>query len=151
MTEEEGEEFRRVAKLQYQEIEKLRAIIRWKDQELGRKDAELDGLISWIAGDADALAGLRSIYADPRQNLANKIKAAGLALSFERAKPAATVNTTFKLFDFLEAHRLKEQAAKTIEHQPKLEPGTVLGGPPEEGWDPNDPGHEGEGEADPAA
>jgi hypothetical protein len=128
MTEAEGEEFRRVAKLQYQEIEKLRALIAWKDQELGRKDQELDGLVAWIAGDADAHSALMAIYADPRQSTANKSRAAGLALPFEKAKPAATVNNVHTLFDTLErAHQrdreLRQANAKVIEHQP----GTVLG------------------------
>jgi hypothetical protein len=142
MTEAEGEEFRRVAKLQYQEIEKLRALIAWKDQELGRKDQEMDVLVGWIAGDADAHSALMAIYADPRQNTANKTRAAGLALPFEKAKPPATVNTNvWSLAAYLDQQALlrkealaREQAAKTIEHQPRKPldfneptPGTVLG------------------------
>jgi hypothetical protein len=128
MTEAEGEEFRRVAKLQYQEIEKLRALIAWKDKELGRKDQELDGLVAWIAGDADAHSVLQAIYADPRQNTANKTRAAGLALPFEKAKPVATHAVVYSLFDELEGRRLRaleqrEAAAETIQHQPT----TVLG------------------------
>jgi hypothetical protein len=144
MTEAEGEEFRKVAKLQYQEIERLRALIAWKDQELGRKDAELDGLVSWIAGDADALACLQAIYANPRSSTAEKTKAAGLALNFERSKPPSTVNTN--IIDFKRVHATletnwqkiqAERWAKVIEPpKPPLDfdapaAETILGGEPD--------------------
>src|SRR5215831_2544821 len=66
------------------EIDRLRAII---DQ----KDVELDAVISWIAGDEDALGVLRSVYVDPRTSVPNKVKAASSALPFERSKPASAV------------------------------------------------------------
>jgi hypothetical protein len=80
--DEEGAKYREVARLQYEEIERLRAQIR-------EKDAELDVLVAWIAGDADALGALQSVYADPRSSPANKIKAAASAIAFERSKPAS--------------------------------------------------------------
>jgi hypothetical protein len=67
---------------QMAEIDELRAAI-------GRKDAELDGLIAWIATDADALGALQSVYADPRSSPAIKTKAAIGAIAFERSKPAS--------------------------------------------------------------
>jgi len=80
--DEEGAKYREVARLQYEEIERLRAAIR-------EKDAELDVLVAWIASDADALGALRSVYADPRSSPANKIKTAASAIAFERSKPAS--------------------------------------------------------------
>src|SRR6516164_7200383 len=77
------EQYREVARLQYEEIERLRAQIR-------EKDAELDVLVAWIAGDADAHAALCSVYADPRQSASLKTKAASAAIGYEIAKPAAT-------------------------------------------------------------
>jgi hypothetical protein len=71
-----------VVREQMAEIDELRAAI-------GRKDAELDGLISWIATDADALGALQSVYADPRSSPAIKTKAAIGAIAFERSKPAS--------------------------------------------------------------
>ena len=71
-----------VVREQMAEIDQLRAAI-------GQKDAELDGLIAWIATDADALGALQSVYADPRSSPANKIKAAASAIAFERSKPAS--------------------------------------------------------------
>jgi hypothetical protein len=80
--DEEGAKYREVARLQYEEIERLRTTIR-------EKDAELDVLVAWIAGDADALGALQAVYADPRSSPANKIKAAASAIAFERSKPAS--------------------------------------------------------------
>jgi hypothetical protein len=69
-----------VVREQMAEIDRLRAAI-------GQKDAELDDLVAWIAGDADAHAALRAIYADPRTNPALKAKAAIGAIGYEIAKP----------------------------------------------------------------
>src|SRR6516165_9604417 len=71
-----------VVREQMAEIDQLRAAI-------GQKDQELDSLITWIAGDADALGALQAVYADPRSSPANKIKAAASAIAFERSKPAS--------------------------------------------------------------
>ena len=71
-----------VVREQMAEIDQLRAAI-------GQKDQELDSLITWIAGDADALGALQAIYADPRSSPAIKAKAAIGALPFERSKPAS--------------------------------------------------------------
>jgi hypothetical protein len=69
---------------QMAEIDRLRALI-------DRKDADLDTLVAWIAGDADALGCLQAVYADPRSTSANKVKAAASAIAYERSKPAAFV------------------------------------------------------------
>ena len=71
-----------VVREQMAEIDQLRAAI-------GQKDQELDVLVSWIAGDADALGALQSVYADPRSSPAIKTKAAIGAIAFERSKPAS--------------------------------------------------------------
>ena len=68
-------------RMQMQEIDRQRALI-------DRKDADIDTLVQWIAGDGDALGALRSVYADPRSTPSNKVKAAGAAIGFERSKPA---------------------------------------------------------------
>jgi hypothetical protein len=123
MTEGEAEEFRRVAKLQYQEIGKLRA-------QLEQLRAENQRLLDWVMGDApaDALAYLQRAYNDPNASETRRDKCAIGALPFERSKPAATVHTTHRsLFDTLEFYRLNPQALrdarrqKTIEHQPPLD------------------------------
>jgi hypothetical protein len=128
---------------------------------------EIDALVGWIQEDRDALMCLQQIYNNPTVDEANRIRAAQAAINFERPKPP-TMSVNAGVLDFKEyvrtirmrqqekdkARWAAEAAVKTtIEHQPldlTAEPApTVLGGPPEEGWDPNDLGHE--GEADPAA
>jgi hypothetical protein len=82
MSDDYESEYREIAHLQSEEIEKLRALV-------SQRDEELNSLISWIAGDADALGALQAVYADPRSSPANKIKAAIGAIAFERSKPAS--------------------------------------------------------------
>jgi hypothetical protein len=102
MSDDYESQYREVARLQYEEIEKLRALIK-------QRDAELDALVSWIAGDEDALGTLRSVYADPRSSPANKIKAAASAIAFERSKPASvSVIVDFK-------SRVRDARLHTIE------------------------------------
>jgi hypothetical protein len=114
-----------IVKMQMAEIDRLRA-------EVDRRGAEIDSLVGWIAGDQDALSALQAIYADPRTKLGDKIKASGLALPFERAKPAST-SVVIDWAAYTRSIRLKqlekdkarwaaEDAAKTIEHQPDPEP-----------------------------
>ena len=76
------EQYREVARLQYEEIERLRALI-------SQRDTELDVLVGWITGDQDALSALQAVYADPRTSVPNKVKAAIGAIGFERSKPAS--------------------------------------------------------------
>jgi hypothetical protein len=82
MSDDYESQYQEVARLQYEEIERLRALIK-------QRDTELDVLVAWIAGDADALGALQSVYADPRSSPANKVKAAIGAIAFERSKPAS--------------------------------------------------------------
>jgi hypothetical protein len=104
--DEEGAKYQQVARLQYQEIERLRLLI-------AQRDTELDGLVGWIAGDQGALEVLQSIYVDPRQSPANRIKSASSAIGFERSKPVSmSVNAGVLDFaEYVRSIRLK-QAAK---------------------------------------
>jgi hypothetical protein len=121
--DEEGAKYQQVARLQFAEIEKLRALIREKDQEL-------DSLIAWIATDADALGALQSVYADPRASIPWKVRAAIGAIGFERSKPASvSVVVDFK-------SRVHDARMQTVELR-KQEwtrpldldaPATILGG-----------------------
>jgi hypothetical protein len=122
MSDDYESQYREIARLQYEEIEKLRALV-------SQRDAELDAVISWIAGDADALGALQSVYADPRSSPANKIKAAVGAIGFERSKPASvSVVVDFK-------SRVRDARLTTIElrkaewtRQDLDAPATILGG-----------------------
>jgi hypothetical protein len=79
---------------QMAEIDRLRRVEVQAERiraENDRLKEQIDSVIAWIAGDGDALARLQAIYADPRQNIGNIIKALGLALPFERSKPASVM------------------------------------------------------------
>jgi hypothetical protein len=113
-----------VVREQMAALDELRAAI-------DRKDAELDGLIAWIATDADALGALQSVYADPRSSPAIKTKAAIGAIAFERSKPA----TVTVIADF--RGRVENARERTIElrkqewqrqEQPAELTSTILGG-----------------------
>jgi hypothetical protein len=123
------DELVRLLKLQYAEIDRLRALV-------GRKDLELDALVGWIMGEGDALSALQAIYADPRQSPANVIKASGLALPFERAKPAGMVIIEENWMEKTRRIRLETQAKNraqwALEDQSKIIEGTVLGSPEDE-------------------
>jgi hypothetical protein len=84
MSENWDSQYAQVARLQHAELERLHA-------ELDQLRTENQRLIAWIMGDGpDALTELQRVYSDPRTNENNKLKAAGLALPFERAKPVST-------------------------------------------------------------
>jgi hypothetical protein len=111
-------------------IDELRALVKVKD-------AELDELVAWIAGGADAHAALQALYADPRSSPAIKTKAASAAIGYELAKPAAVVLTVDFRARVENAQRRtlelrKQEWARQVE-QPKLDltgpiPATILGG-----------------------
>src|SRR6516162_4551643 len=122
MTEAEGEEFRQLARLQYREIEKLRA-------QLAALQAENRRLQNWIMGDEpDALTALQRVYSDPQSDTGSVIKSASAALPFERSKPASvTVLRDWKEYTYsmrmkgLERDKARwaaEDAAKFIEAKP---------------------------------
>ena len=84
-------EYQEVARLQYDEIEKLRAA-------LDQLRTENQRLLRWIMGEEpDALAELQRVYSDPKTSENNKVRAAIGAISFERSKPASiTVVADFR-------------------------------------------------------
>jgi hypothetical protein len=76
-------EYQEVARLQYDEIEKLRAA-------LDQLRTENQRLLRWIMGEEpDALAELQRVYSDPKTSENNKVRAAIGAIAFERSKPAS--------------------------------------------------------------
>jgi hypothetical protein len=148
-------------------VRHLLDLIKQQNKAIEKLIAERDGmrqeiaaLVGWIQEDRDALMCLQSIYNSPTADEASRIKAASAAIGYERGKPAQ-VSVVIDFKERVRTARLRqleldraEWARQDAEKKQPLdlnaEPApTVLGGPPEEGWDPNDPGHE--GEADPAA
>jgi hypothetical protein len=135
MSDDYETEYQEVARLQYEEIERLRALVK-------QREAELDVVVGWIAGEGDALTRLQAIYADPRSRVGDVIKASGLALPFERAKPASVavvVDFKARVHDARQRTVELRKAEWARQGQLALEsPATILG-------------HDGGPETDPAA
>jgi hypothetical protein len=92
--------------------------------------------LAWVEDDLDALTALQAIYRNPNTPLAGQLKALGIAIHFERAKPPSAVAVGhFSLFDHLEKSKVIDLEARRNAgkvEQPKLDlaPGeTILGGP----------------------
>jgi hypothetical protein len=123
-------------------VPRLEALVRLQMEEIDRLRAENKRLLDWIMGDEpDALTKLQAIYSDPNTPRSEQIKSSGLALPFERSKPASVViqgNFNARLRTIRLAQlpkdiaRAAEDAAKLIEAKPlDLEgptPPTILGG-----------------------
>ena len=123
-----------VVRDQMAEIDRLRADngrLRTENDRLDKLRAENKRLLGWIMGDEpDALAELQKVYSDPKTTENNKLKALGIAIHFERARPPSS--SVAVVVDFREkvktirlaqlerdkARWAAEDAAKTIEHQP---------------------------------
>jgi hypothetical protein len=83
-TQELLDRYEYATKCQKNEIDRLRA-------ELERRDEELTQLLAWINGDSDALVTLQRTYMDPRTSTSDRIKAAGAAIAYERPKLSVQV------------------------------------------------------------
>ena len=93
-------------KCQRDEIDRLRA-------ELQRKDEELTQLLAWIDGDSDALVTLQRTYIDPRTSTSDRIKACAAAVAYERHK----LTVQLRVGPGVLGERLAQaRALKTIEH-----------------------------------
>ena len=73
-----------------QHIQRCEYVIRRQMEVIKQQRAEIDRLVNWINGDADALHCLQSVYNDPSASEGSRIKAAAAAVAYERAK--VTVN-----------------------------------------------------------
>jgi hypothetical protein len=121
MTDYESE-YQEVARLQYEEIEKLRAMVK-------QRDAEIAAMVDWIASDQDALSALRAAYIDPRSRAGDKIRAAASALPFERSKPASvTIIADFKARVHGARMQTVELRKQEWTRQDLDAPATILGG-----------------------
>jgi hypothetical protein len=117
-TQELLDRYEYTLKYQKNEIDRLRA-------ELERKDEELTQLLAWVNGDSDALTTLQRTYMDPRTSTSDRIKAAGAAIGYERYKLtlAVSAKSSDVLGDRLDAARaLKTVNPKVIEHDPATQP-----------------------------
>ena len=96
---------------QRDEIDRLRA-------ELQRKDEELTQLLAWIDGDSDALVVLQRTYMDPRISTSDRIKACAAAVAYERHKLTVQLRVGPSILSerLAAARAPKTIALKTIEH-----------------------------------
>jgi hypothetical protein len=78
----------------YAYIGRLEQPVRDQMAKIDQLRSEVDGLVSWINGDKDALHCLQAVYNDPASSQNNRIKAAAAALPFERAKLSVSVQVT---------------------------------------------------------
>ena len=93
-------------KCQRTEIDRLRA-------ELKQRDEELTQLLAWIDGDSDALVVLQRTYMDPRISTTDRIKACAAAVAYERHK----LTVQLRVGPSILSERLAQaRALKTIEH-----------------------------------
>jgi hypothetical protein len=77
---------------QKSELARAEYVVRLQMTEIDRLRAEVDRLLGWINGDADALTTLQSVYLDPKESVGHRVKAAASALPFERPKVSVSVN-----------------------------------------------------------
>ena len=98
-------------KCQRDEIDRLRA-------ELQRKDEELTQLLAWIDGDSDALVTLQRTYMDPRTSASDRIKACAAAVAYERHKLTVQLRVGPSVLSerLAQARALKTITPRTIEH-----------------------------------
>jgi len=87
--------------------------------EIVKLRGDIDRLLAWINGDADALVTLQGVYLNPDESAANRIKAAAAAIGYERPKLAATNLVVVDFRERVRQARLKAPLAKTIEHIPE--------------------------------
>jgi hypothetical protein len=126
----------RIAQLEYvireqmAEIDRLRAVV-------DRQGHEIEDLVAWIGGEKNALSALQAVYVDPRTKPDLKVKAASAAAPYESAKVSSANGGLVLRMDWykdltkrqrLKANaEIKAAAGKLIEHQPTVEPSTILG------------------------
>jgi hypothetical protein len=111
-------------------IAQLEHVVREQMTAIDQLRAENRRLLDWIMGDEpNALATLQSIYSDPNTPRGERIKSSGIALPFERGKPAQVVVQV----DFRE--RVRNARLRQLEldraewARQDAEKGTILGGP----------------------
>ena len=111
-TQELLDRYEYTLKYQKNEIDRLRA-------ELERKDEELTQLLAWVNGDSDALTVLQRTYMDPRTSTSDRIKACAAAVAYERHKLTVQLRVGPSILSerLAQARAIKAAEPNTIEHQ----------------------------------
>ena len=101
-------------------LDRAEYTIEYQKQEINRLRAEVDRLLGWINGDADALTTLQSVYLNPDETAGNRTRAAAAAIGYERPKMVATSLVVVDFRERVRQARLKAAFVepKTIEHIP---------------------------------
>jgi hypothetical protein len=96
-------------------------LLRRQTAKIKELEAEIDRLNGVIETSHDALVHLQKVYSDPNAHESAIIKAAGLAIPFERAKPPsvnASINVGATLFNLLEVKRAAKRKSAVIDVTP---------------------------------
>jgi len=96
-------------------------LLRRQTARIKELEAEIERLNGVIETSHDALAHLQRVYSDPNAPISAIIKAAGIAIAFERPKPPS-INANFDgatLFNLLEAKRLAKRRPAVIDVKPE--------------------------------
>jgi hypothetical protein len=81
--------------------------------------AEFEKLLEALSDERGTLLVLQRIAHDEQVPLAIRVKAAGLAVGYERPRVSVTAHTNgVDLFAVLETRRMEKRLPKVIEHQP---------------------------------
>jgi hypothetical protein len=89
--------------------------LRSQADQIVQLESEITRLNGVVSGSCDALQVLQKVYSDASAPLSAVLKAAGIAVAFERTRPpSVTVNAGFSLYDLLEKKRLERMQAKTV-------------------------------------
>src|SRR5262249_12947733 len=72
-----------------QKLSRYECVLDAQMAEIDRLRGEVQRLLDWIMGDADAHTCLQAVYNDPNASQGNRVKAASAALPFERPKLSA--------------------------------------------------------------
>jgi hypothetical protein len=67
-------------------LDRCEYTIDYQKQEIDKLRSEVQRLLDWIMGDADAHAALQAVYNNPKASEANRVKAASAAINFEKGK-----------------------------------------------------------------
>jgi hypothetical protein len=67
-------------------LDRCEYTIDYQRQEIDKLRTEVQRLLDWIMGDANAHTALQAVYNDPTASQANKVKAAAAAIGYEQGK-----------------------------------------------------------------
>jgi hypothetical protein len=80
-----------------QKLARYECVLDIQMREIDKLRAEVERLLDWIMGDADAHTCLQAVYNDPQAPQGNRVKAAAAALPFEKPKLGSTEPPVIRL------------------------------------------------------